>query len=388
MPSKRDPTAMPRVIEPEPVVDGRRKREIRDAVHDVHDEERPVIVRGAALKYADDRPKRSIVRMPCACAGDECACGAARLFGLIWDAKVEEIAMPSSFECPSWLDPLLLPRLQHLERLHRRVHSPQDEEEEVPKPTLSEANRAALETLLAAFRSLSPRRRWLLARSLDAAGGAEAPLLSRTFLITSRCAVDAVWQFPAASVARPPTGRLHATQVRGSSFGGYSADGQVTQEETRGRYRFQEWYKRSKRPLYTNPRRMCWRPEQPSKSALKTEQKREEERQEAVRAAAPIAQFVREPKPTGHQKPRRSNDLPAHSKRQVEHEWKLPAALMTYEEPLDFDSDDEAEDAPFAPIFHSPLTVGDFLLHNNEPSKRSFQSSLSDGFVLVELLDE
>ncbi|KAI6241954.1 hypothetical protein M3Y99_00271400 [Aphelenchoides fujianensis] len=385
MPSRKDPTAMPRVIEPEPVVDGTRKKAVWDAVHGAEDEERPVIVRGAALKYADDRPKRSIVRMPCACAGDECACGAARLFRLIWDAKVEEIALPSLFD-PSWLDPLLLPRLQHLDRLHRRVHTP-PEEEEVPK--LSDANRAALETLLAAFRSLSPRRRWLLARSLDAAGGAEAPPLSRTFLITSRCAVDAVWQFPAATVARPPTGRLHATQVRGSAFGGYSADGQVTQEETRGRYRFQEWYKRSKRPLYTNPRRMCWRPEQPSKSALKAEQKREEERQEAVRSAAPIAEFVREPKPTGHQKnvekPRRSNGRPAHSKRQVEHEWKLPAALMTYEEPLDFDSEDEEEDAPIARTSHSPLTVGDFILHNAEQSERS---SLSSDFVLVELVDE
>ncbi|KAI6229776.1 hypothetical protein M3Y99_01136300 [Aphelenchoides fujianensis] len=365
MPSKKDPTAMPRVIEPEPVADGTRKKAVWDAVHGAEDEERPVIVRGAALKYADDRPKRSIVRMPCACAGDECACGAARLFGLIWDAKVEEIALPSSFECPSWLDPLLLPRLQHLDCLHRGVHSPPEEGEEVPKPTLSEANRAALETLLAAFRSLSPRRRWLLARSLDAAGGAEAPPLSRTFLITSRCAVDAVWQFPAATVARPPTGRLRATQVRGSAFGGYSADGQVTQEETRGRYRFQEWYKRSKRPLYTNPRRMCWRPEQPSKSAIKAEQKREEERQEAVRSAAPIAD--------------------AHSKRQVEHEWKLPAVLMTYEEPLDFDSEDESEDAPFVSTSHSPLTVGDFLLRDGEQSERS---SLSEDFVLVELLDD
>ncbi|KAI6241936.1 hypothetical protein M3Y99_00269100 [Aphelenchoides fujianensis] len=343
MPSKKDPTAMLRVIEPEPVVDGRRKRETRDLVHDIQDEERPVIVRGAALKYADERPKRSIVRMPCACAGDECACGAARLFRLIWDAKVEEITLPSSFD-PSWLDPLLLPRLQHLDRLHRRLHSP-PEEEDVPKPKLSDANRAALETLLAAFRSLSPRRRWLLARSLDAAGGAEAPPLSRTFLITSRCAVAAVWQFPAATVARPPTGRLHATQVRGSGFGGYSADGQVTQEETRGRYRFQEWYKRSKRPLITNLRYMRERLKHTPKSALKAEQKREEERQEAVRSAAPIAEFVREPKPTGHQKnvekPRRSNGRPAHSKRQVEHEWKLPAVLMTYEEPLYFDSEDE-----------------------------------------------
>ncbi|KAI6219140.1 hypothetical protein M3Y99_01672400 [Aphelenchoides fujianensis] len=376
MPSKKEPTAIPRVIEPEPVVDGTRKKAVWDAVHGANDEERPVIVRGAALKYADERPKRSIVRMPC-------ACGAARLFGLIWDAKVEEIALPSSFECPSWLDPLLLPRLQQLERLHRRLHSPPDEDEEnVPKPKLSDANRAALETLLAAFRSLSPRRRWLLARSLDAAGGEEAPPLSRTFLITSRCAVDAVWQFPAATVVRPPTGRLHATQVRGSAFGGYSADGQVTQEETRGRYRFQEWYKRSKRPLYTNPRRMCWRPEQPSKSALKAEQNREEERQEAVRSAAPIAEFVREPKPTGHQKNRAS-------KRQVEHEWKLPAALMTYEEPLDFDSeDDEEEEQPGEAAFAPPLTVGDFFPHNGEHSGRSSHSSLSDDFVLVELLDE
>ncbi|KAI6222903.1 hypothetical protein M3Y99_01482100 [Aphelenchoides fujianensis] len=381
MPSKKDPTALPRVIEPEPVLDGTRKKAVWNAVHGAEDEERPVIVRGAALKYADNRLKRSIVRMPCACAGDECACGAARLFGLIWDAKVEEIALPSSFD-PSWLDPLLLPRLQHLERLHRRVHSPPEEEEEVPKLKLSDANRAALETLLAAFRSLSAPPA-LAARALAGRGGRSGGAAALPH-------VPHHVAFPAATVVRPPTGRLHATQVRGSAFGGYSADGQVTQEETRGRYRFQD--KRSKRPLYTNPRRMCWRPEQPSKSALKAEQNREEERQEAVRSAAPIAEFVREPKPTGHQKnvekPRRSNGRPAHSKRQVDHEWKLPAALMSYEEPLDFDSEDEAEDVPIAPTFHSSRTVGDFLLHNGEQSERSSRSSLSDGFVLVELTDE
>jgi hypothetical protein len=74
----------------------------------------------------------------------------------------------------------------------------------------------------------------------------------------------------------------------------------------------------------------------------------------------------------------------AHSKRQVEHEWKLPAALMTYEQPLDFDLEDEAENAPLASTSHPPLTVGDFLLHNGEQTKRS---SLSEDFDFVELLE-
>ncbi|KAI6239800.1 hypothetical protein M3Y99_00531500 [Aphelenchoides fujianensis] len=272
------------------------------------------------------------------------------------------------------MNSVMFARYRFLDRLQRQLHANSEEAERIP---LDETNRSDLLALLAAFRRLSPKRRWALACGLKAAESVEAEKENtRTYLLTSPYTVNSLWQYPATSLEKPPTGRVHEAQ---------RVPFHMAHMEVRGQYVFQEWYKRSKRPTCTNLRFLREPLKRSSKTAREAERRREEEKEAAARSVAPFAQFLRESKPTGHQrnveKARQSRGRPVRSKRKVENEWKLPAALMTYEEPLDFNEQEEAMEDECS-SYRSAITMSDFI-HERQRNDSLIYFASSD-FVLVD----
>ncbi|KAI6241128.1 hypothetical protein M3Y99_00385300 [Aphelenchoides fujianensis] len=316
---------------------------------------RSIVLRGVDLTYKGNVRQRAVLELPCAgCPLGACTCGPLALFDRLWESKTEQIdLLADRTESPSWMNSAMFGRFRFLDRLQQQLHGNSKEEEKIP---LDETNRSDLLALLAAFRRLSPKRRWALASGLKGAESERAERENaRTFLLTSPYTVHSLWQYPATSLEKPPTGRLHEAQ---------RVLFHMAHMEVRGQYVFQEWYKRSKRPTCTNLRFLREPLKRPSKTALEAERKREEEKDVAARSVAPFAQFLRESKPNGHQrnvkKSRQSCGRPSHLKRKVENEWKLPAALMTYDEPLDFNEQEGALEDEGFPV-RSPITMSDFI---------------------------
>ncbi|KAI6204343.1 hypothetical protein M3Y94_00663000 [Aphelenchoides besseyi] len=336
-----------------------------------------IVLRGVCFGQYTSLQQRSLVEMPCKCPGDFCRCGSLILLRDISASEVEQIA-PScskSQKSVSWIDPLTLRRLQHLTHLHHQMQQPDEYK-------LNETNQTGLETLLAAFRSLSPKRRWLLAQSLNETTENESAE-SRVFLITSNYTVNAIWQYPPTSIVEPPLQRVHEAQVQESYFGnGWTQNSEIVHYEHRGGYHFNFWYNRSLRGPQNHKHIPRERPKRLSKTALAAPAKEAEQKELAIRQAIPIVSCAQES--NGHQKnlekARHSNGRPRHVKKQIERKWKLPNHLLTYDEVLDSE-EEEANNQQNESIRLTNLTIGDFLdLRTETPDSLS----LSD-YSVVEI---
>ncbi|KAI6209074.1 hypothetical protein M3Y96_00182400 [Aphelenchoides besseyi] len=317
-----------------------------------------IVLRGVRFGQYANLQQRSLVEMPCKCSDDFCCCGSLILLQGIHESKVEQIApiCSKSQKSVSWMDPLTLRRLQHLTHLHQQVQQPDEYK-------LNEVNQSTLGTFLAAFRSLSPKRRWLLAKSLNEAVGNESAE-SRVYLITSNYPVDEIWQYPPTSIIDPPLQRVHKAQVQTSYFGsGYTQESEIVHCEHRGKFAFQSHVFSSKRSLrgpQNHKHIPIERSKRLSKTALAAPAKEAEKKEQAIRQAVPIVSCVKES--NGHQKnlkkARHSNGRSRHVKKQIEGKWKLPNHLLTYDEVLDFEEDNDQRNESIRP---TDLTIGDFV---------------------------
>ncbi|KAI6180095.1 hypothetical protein M3Y98_00682500 [Aphelenchoides besseyi] len=298
-----------------------------------------IVLRGVRFGQYANLQQRSLVEMPCKCSDDFLLLRA--FMNRKWSRSLQ-FAQNLRNRIVSWMDPLTLRRLQHLTHLHQQS-----------------INRH-LELFLAAFRSLSPKRRWLLAKSLNEAVGNESAE-SRVYLITSNYPVDEIWQYPPTSIIDPPLQRVHKAQVQTSYFGsGYTQESEIVHCEHRGVYHFNFWYKRSLRGPQNHKHIPIERSKRLSKTALAAPAKEAEKKEQAIRQAVPIVSCVKES--NGHQKnlkkARHSNGRSRHVKKQIEGKWKLPNHLLTYDEVLDFEEDNDQRNESIRP---TDLTIGDFV---------------------------
>lgn len=128
-------------------------------------------------------------------------------------------------------------RLLFLDRLQQEIHVKEE------RIQVDETNRADLLALHAVLRRLAPKRRWLLANEFNASAksGQTANENSRTYLLTSRYSLHSLWQYPATSIEKPPTGRLHVAQSESLRVGWSTEKFHTAQLETRGLYVYKEW---------------------------------------------------------------------------------------------------------------------------------------------------
>ncbi|KAI6217608.1 hypothetical protein M3Y95_01207500 [Aphelenchoides besseyi] len=306
-----------------------------------------IVGRGAHLCDRTTLKKSTLVRLPCKCSGDLCKCGALNFLQLI-DKKVGEVLLNERTDSPKWLNSAVLPRMSFLNQLHRKVHENEEEK-------LSEANRDAIDDLLRAFRSLSRKRRWLLAQSIVANSATLDPT-TRTYVLQSEFKIERLYQFPSSSIADPPTKPCHQTQyIYNDTWQWYTyhpyKSGDVTQVEQRGQYHPDEYYKRH--VLRGFQFREYEKP--PTKTEIEKKLKMAEEKERQVRQTIPIVQFVQKER----KKKKRPQSFPHHVKDRIDNPWKLPSHLVTYDEPLDFgDYADEYSEASNS----SALTIGDCLV--------------------------